>query len=188
MEFDIAAADPFPRMRVSTPAGSQTVRTLDRMTRSAVAVAVVCALAALAPAANASVPAQSASVALSSNLAGAHPVTLTVQLHYEMQCGSPGLGPVTLGLPAKMSVPAKIVRSSVLVDGKTAPSLTRSGSRLVVGLPVPQGVVMCDSIALGTLTIVVTRAAGIGNPSGAGAYALAIEKGALRFGAKLRIR
>ncbi len=114
-------------------------------------------------------------------------MSVTVHLHYEMQCGSPGLGPVTLALPAKMSVPAKIVRSSVLVDSKTAPSLTRSGSRLVVGLPV-QGVVMCDSIAPGTLTIVVTRAAGIGNPSGAGTYALAIEKGALRFGTKLRIR
>ncbi len=79
-------------------------------------------------------------------------MSVTVHLHYEMQCGSPGLG-----------------------------------SRLVVGLPV-QGVVMCDSIAPGTLTIVVTRAAGIGNPSGAGTYALAIEKGALRFGTKLRIR
>ena len=158
------------------------------MTRTAVAVGVVCVLAALAPAAGASVPAQSASAALSSNLAGAHPVALTVELHYQMQCGSPGLGPVTLALPATMSVPAKIARSSVLVDGKITPSLTRSGSKLMVGLPAQQGVVMCDSIGPGTLTIVVTRAAGIGNPDGAGTYALAIEKGALTFGAKLRIR
>jgi hypothetical protein len=157
------------------------------MVKSALSAGIACSLAAITASAWAALPGQSAAVALSSNLAGARPVALTLALRYEMQCGSPGVGPVTLTLPAKMAVPANIAASAVLVDGKAAPSLTRSGSKILVGLP-PQPRIMCDSITLGTLTIVLTKAAGIGNPKSAGTYALEADRVAQTFSAKLRIR
>jgi hypothetical protein len=157
------------------------------MVKSALTAAIACALAVITTSAWAALPGQSAAAALSSNLAGARPVALTVTLRYEMQCGSPGIGPVTLTLPAKMAVPTRIAASSVLVDGKAPPSLMRSGSKILVGLP-PQPRIMCDSITLGTLTIVLTKAAGIGNPQSAGTYALEADRVSQTFGAKLRIR
>jgi hypothetical protein len=143
-------------------------------------------LVATATAGVKALPGQSAGAALSSNKAGARSVGLTLTLRYEMQCGSPGQGPVSVTLPATMSVPARIAAASVLVDGKTAPSIGRSGARILVGLP-PQPRIMCDSITIGTLTIAFTKAAGLGNPKSAGTYAVSAARLAQTFSAKLRI-
>ncbi len=111
---------------------------------------------------------------------------VTVELGYEMQCGYPGPGPVVLELPASEQVPARIPRASVLVDGKAAPSLSVSGHAVAVGLaPRPQ--IMCDVIGPGRLTIELTRAVGLGNPSRPGSYLLRAARGGVSFSARFDV-
>jgi hypothetical protein len=126
-------------------------------------------------------------ITLSSIRAAARPVAATAVLGYEMQCGYPGPGPVVLELPAAEHVPASIRRSSVLVDGKAATSVRVSGHAVSVGLaPPPQ--IMCDVIGPGRLTIELTRAAGLGNPTRPGSYVLRVARGSTSFSARLTIR
>lgn len=103
--------------------------------------------------------------------AGAHPAALTVKLHYEMVCGQPGPGPAVLTLPRAMRVPAVVPASAVLVQGRPAGSVAVSGHVLRVALPRPPQVT-CMSIGPGTLTIVLTRRAGLRNPLLPGSYAV----------------
>jgi len=129
----------------------------------------------------------SATVALSSYVAGARPVALTLRLDYPMQCGSPGPGPATVTLPAAMTVPPTIKAAAVLVDGKPAETVARSGRQILVGLPSKPGI-MCDVIAPGTLTIRFTAAVRLGNPSAAGTYFVRATTDSRSFAAKLVIR
>jgi len=126
------------------------------------------------------------SVALSSERPSAHPVAVSVQLGYEMQCGYPGPGPVVLTFPAAEHVPARISATSVLVDGKAAPSVAVAGTSVTVGLaPPPQ--IMCDVIGPGRLTIRLTRSAGLGNPARSGSYLLRATRGATSFSTRFTI-
>jgi len=158
------------------------------LSRASWPVAVVAALlAAGAARTGGAVLPQSASVTLSSAQAGARPVVLTLVLGYEMQCGYPGPGPVTIDLPAAERVPAQLAPSQVLVDGKPAPSVAIAGHAVSVGLaPPPQ--VMCDVIGPGKLTIEFGRAAGLGNPSRPGVYTLEAARGSAAFTARFTIR
>ena len=122
-------------------------------------------------------------VALSSAHAGARPVVVAVQLRYEMQCGWPGPGTVTVRFPAAMTVPSTIPATSVLVQGKPAPSVVSRGRQETVGLPPRKGI-LCDVIGPGRLTITFTRAARIGNPRVPGVYALRAVKGKQGFSAR----
>ena len=132
------------------------------------AAGVVCAAA---PAASMP-PSQSASVTVSNAKAGMRPVTLTLQLHYEMQCGNPGTGYLRVKLPAQAQLPATLPTNSALLNGRrVSPTLTAT-KQLRVALP-PRPGVMCDVIGPGTLTFVVTKAANIGNPAKAGRYKVA---------------
>jgi hypothetical protein len=151
--------------------------------------AFVLALACLvvAPAALAAAPLQrSASVLTSSTIHGAKPVALTVTLTYEMQCGNPGRTPLTLTLPAAMTVPASISTNNVLLDGKPAKSVAVHGSRLVIAIEQPH-FLTCDVIGLSSLKILITKKAGLGNPKTAGIYGFPIEIGPIRGTPKLQI-
>jgi hypothetical protein len=112
--------------------------------------------------------------------AGARPVTLTLKLRYEMQCGRPGAGPLVVSLPAAEHVPHALARSTVVLDGKPPASVSVTGHVVVLTLPPQQGVT-CMVIGPGTLTVVFTRAAGLGNPAAAGSYPIAARIGAHTF-------
>jgi hypothetical protein len=134
--------------------------------RTSAIAAVVIAAGVVAASATAGLG-QSASGTISSHRAGTRPVTLTLKLGYEMQCGYPGPGPVVVTFPATWRLPAKLGTTPVLVNGKAAVSASVSGHRVTVGLaPPPQ--IMCDVIGPGTLTVQFTRGANLGDPLKAG--------------------
>jgi hypothetical protein len=144
-------------------------------------LAAGCAIALLTAAAagagnagNAATPMRpaAATVSLSTSKAGARPVTLTLQLRYEMQCARPGPGPLVITFPAAEQLPAQLTAGSVLVNRHPATQVERSGRTVSVALPVQRGP-LCDVIAPAVLKIVFTSSAGLGNPLRAGTYALA---------------
>jgi hypothetical protein len=130
---------------------------------------------------------ESAAVVVSSHAAGARPVAVTLRLGYPMQCGYPGPGPVSVWLPAAMTVPASLAPASVLVDRKPAYRLSRNGGKIVIGLAPPSGI-MCDVIGPGTLTITFARTARLGNPRVPGTYHVRAAEGSHAFAAKVAIR
>jgi hypothetical protein len=133
---------------------------------SSIAAGAVIAAGVLAASAAAGLG-QSSSGTISSQRAGARPVTLTLKLGYEMQCGYPGPGPVVVTFPTGWRLPAKLGTTPVLVDGKAAVSASISGHSVKVGLA-PEPTIMCDVIGPGTLTIQFTRGDDIGGPLTAG--------------------
>jgi hypothetical protein len=119
---------------------------------------------------------QTLAVSLSSHQPSARPVAVALTLHYEMQCGWPGPGSLSIRFPAAMAVPARIAPSSVLVDHKAASAVTvASGGTVTVALP-PRPRIMCDVIGTGTLTVSFSRAARLGNPKTAGSYLVRASK------------
>jgi hypothetical protein len=153
-------------------------------------IATTAALAVLygAGSAPASIGTPSATVALSTHRAGARPVAVTLRLRYDMQCGWPGIGPLTIRLPTAMTVPLPAIRAAtVLVDGKPPTHLASHGHRVELALP-PRPQILCDAIAPGTLTITFTRASNLGNPRLPARYELHATKGSLAFQATLIIR
>jgi hypothetical protein len=127
----------------------------------------------------------SAAIAASSYKHGAKPVALTYKLSYEMQCGNPGQGPLTLAFPSQVAVP-KVSAADVLLNGMAAPAVRRNGSTLVVSFPAPPAI-MCDVIGMGTLTVTITKAAGFANPKAAGLYAFPVTSDKISATPKLRI-
>jgi len=164
---------------------------------------VGCALAALIAAASASAagpppvqpipvnpggPNRPATTAtLSSTKAGAKPVALTLKLHYEMICGEPGAGKAIVRLPSGSAVPSTIEEDAVLVNGKPAPAVSVSGRDVSISMPPKRPGVTCMVIGPGTLTLTLTRAAGIGNPTTAGTYTIRVLRNKLAFTAKVAI-
>ena len=129
---------------------------------------------------------QAATVSLSSPRAGARAVALTLELEYDMQCGYPGPGPVVIELPAAERVPAALARSQVLLDGHPAVSIAISGHRVEIGLA-SEPRVICDEIGPGRLTILFSRAAGLGNPLRAGTYTVAVARASTALSAEFTI-
>jgi len=109
----------------------------------------------------------------------AHRATLTLKLHFEMTCGRPGVGPVTIQLPGKMQVP----RSLTVRIGTTPTTATVSGDQVTVQLPKPHGIT-CMSIAPGTLTLYL---AGVVNPANAGTYFVHARLRTMAFTAQLAV-
>jgi hypothetical protein len=109
-----------------------------------------------------------------------HRATLTLKLHFEMTCGRPGAGPVTVQLPAKMqATPTLAVRIG------TVPTTEKvSGNQVTVQLPRPHGVT-CMSITPGTLTL---NLAGVRNPASAGTYFVRAHLRDMAFTAQLAVR
>jgi len=77
--------------------------------------------------------------------------------------------------------------SAIAVDGKQPFSVKLAGRTLSIAMPPPTGV-MCDVIAPGTATILVSRAARLGNPPVAGTYKLVVHYRAETLQAKLTIK
>jgi hypothetical protein len=127
----------------------------------------------------------SAAIIASSYQHSAKRVALTYRLTYEMQCGSPGEGPLRLTFPAQAAVP-RATAADILLNGKSAPAVKRQGSTLVVSLP-PQPTIMCDSITMGTLTVSLTRGAGYANPKSPGIYSFPVYSDKISRMPKLRI-
>jgi hypothetical protein len=151
------------------------------------AAAAVLGLALVASAtAGAAVPHRSASVLTSSTKPGAKPVALMLGMTFEMQCGNPGKGPLSITLPARMTIPKKIAAGAVTVDGKHAKGVAVHGRRLVISLAQPH-FLTCDVIGSGTVRVVVARSAGLGNPKKAGIYAFRVAIGPVKGTPKLRI-
>jgi hypothetical protein len=117
--------------------------------------------------------ADSAAISLSSAKAGDRPVALTIRLHTELRCGRL-TGSVKVGLPAGATVPRTIRPSAVLVGTRSAGSVAVSGHTISIAPPLPGGMI-CNVIAPGIAKIVLTRAAGIGNPSRPGRYTVSIR-------------
>ena len=109
-----------------------------------------------------------------------HRATLTLKLHFEMTCGRPGPGPVTIQLPAKMQTP----RSLAVRIGTIPATATVSGSQVTVQLPQPHGVT-CMSITQGTLSLYL---AGVRNPPSAGTYFVHAHLRTMAFTAQLAVR
>ena len=109
----------------------------------------------------------------------AHRATLTLKLHFEMTCGRPGAGQLTIQLPTKMQAP----RSLTVRIGTTPATSTVSGNQVTVQLPQPHGVT-CMSIAQGTLTLYL---AGVRNPANAGTYFVHAHLRAMAFTAQLAV-
>lgn len=128
-----------------------------------------------------------ASAALSSAKAGARPVALTVKVHYEMVCGYPGRGRAVVTLPKAAFVPSRMSASSVLVNGKPAPSVEVTGHDVAVAMPPRPGGVSCLVVGPGTLTMTLTRAAGLGNPKASGTYVIRIRRDARSFRTSVEI-
>jgi hypothetical protein len=133
------------------------------------------------------IPAPAISVSLSTVKAGARPVLATLRLHYEMQCGWPGPGSLVLGFPAGM-LPARLAARGVLVNGKAATVARTSSSARELGVALPaRPQIICDAIGPGTLTVVFTRAALLGNPRAAGSYVVRASHGADRLTGRFTI-
>jgi hypothetical protein len=129
----------------------------------------------------------SAAITASTYEHAARPVALTYKLRYEMQCGNPGVGPLTLAFPAQVAVPSGVSAAEVLLDGKPAPAVARRGSALIVSLPKPPAI-MCDVIGMGTLTVTITKGAGFANPKSPGVYAFPVSSDKISASPRLRIR
>jgi hypothetical protein len=110
----------------------------------------------------------------------AHRATLTLKLHFEMTCGRPGPGPLTIQLPAKMQAP----RSLAVHIGTVPATATVSGNQVTVQLPQPHGVT-CMSITEGTLTLYLV---GVRNPASAGTYFVHARLRTMAFTAQLAVR
>ena len=98
--------------------------------------------------------------------------TLRLTFHYEMTCGQPGPGPLTIQLPNAFRLDGAVVANR--------PS-TVSGHAIAITVPGPTGVT-CMSITEGTLRVTV---AGVQAPAGAYVVRAGIRRHV--FTARLRI-
>jgi hypothetical protein len=152
-----------------------------------VAISFVVTVAAWLPAAPAALGSNPATpVSLSTTAAGARPVSATIALRTELQCGLLVGGSLVVTFPRQMRVPRSIRAASVLVGTRASRSVTVAGRVVTVAVPIPRGVI-CDSIAPGVVKITFSRAAGLGNPKSPGAYIVTVRRGAETFSAPFRI-
>lgn len=128
----------------------------------------------------------SLSATLSSARAGARPVAVTLALRTELQCGRLVGGTLVVHLPTPERMPRTVAAAAVLIGGKPSGAVAVAGHTLTVSIPRPH-VMMCDSIGPGTITMVLTRAANLGNPKAAGKYPLVVSRGTQQFKATLTI-
>jgi hypothetical protein len=104
---------------------------------------------------------------------GARPAALRLSLRTELQCGRLGGGPIIVGFPAAERMPASLQAGDVLVNGK---SLDASLSGHVVSIALPKTIgLTCDLIGPGTVSVVFTKAASLGNPLTPGTYHVSLR-------------
>ncbi len=108
---------------------------------------------------------------MSSARVGARRVAVWLTLRYEMQCGWPGTGPLTVTFPSGMQVPSRIARTALSVNGRAPSRIGHERQRLTIAL-LSHPEVICDVIGPGTLRVRFSRGAGLGNPTLPGRYVL----------------
>lgn len=107
----------------------------------------------------------------------ARPVELRLSLEVELQCGRLQGRSILVALPAAMHVASSIPRSAVLVNGRPVAALSVTGHSVGLTTRPASGGVICDVMAPGKVSIVFTRAAGLGNPGAAGTYTVTLRAG-----------
>jgi hypothetical protein len=117
----------------------------------------------------------------------ARPVELRLSLGVELQCGRLQGRSILVALPAAMRVEASIPRSAVLVNDRPVAAVSVTGHSVRLTTPAASGGVICDVMAPGKVSIVFTRAAGVGNPRAAGTYTVTLRAGRTTGSAHLSI-
>lgn len=131
-------------------------------------------------------PPSGLSVAISRPVAGARPVTVTLAFPATLVCGRPTI-PVSIAFPAGEHVPHTIAAAAVRVGAGVAGGVKVDGRTVVVRPPTQRGM-MCHSITFGTEVVTFAPAAGLGNPSRAGRYEIAVVRRTERLRADFEIR
>lgn len=104
---------------------------------------------------------------------GARPAGLRLSLRTELQCGRLSGGPIIVGFPAAERMPASLQAGDVLVNGK-ALNASLMGRVVSIALAKTTGVT-CDVIGPGTVSVVFTKAANLGNPLAPGTYHVSLR-------------
>ena len=128
---------------------------------------------------------QSMTVTASPDVASAHPVRLTMTLRYQMQCGYPGVGPLVVTFPPAVRLPKRFAANAVRLSGKPI-AATRAGRQVTVTIAPPGK--LCSLIGPGSLKLVFTRKAKLGNPKRAGSYRVTAAHAKHTFRATLVIK
>ena len=119
-------------------------------------------------------------------MAGAHGVRLTLILHYYMQCGYAGAGPVAVTFPTALKLPKQFATGAVTLAGKSV-NASVDGHQVTVNVPRHKGQ-LCDLMGRGSLTLSFARAAKLANPAHAGSYRFKATHGQRAFAAELAIK
>jgi hypothetical protein len=104
---------------------------------------------------------------------GVRPAALRLTFRTELQCGRLGGGPIVVVFPAAERMPMSLHAGDVRVNG-AALDASVTGHVVAIALPKTTGLT-CDVIGPGTLSIVFTKAAGLGNPEAAGTYRVSLR-------------
>jgi hypothetical protein len=118
-------------------------------------------------------------------VARAHGVRLSLTLHYEMQCGYPGAGPLVVIFPKALKLPKEFAAGAVTLAGK--PVTAYVDGHLVTVTVRPHKGVLCDSMGRGSLTLVFTRTAKLTNPAHAGSFRFRASHAGRVFATRLSI-
>ena len=102
-----------------------------------------------------------------------------------MPCGNPGQT-LTVRLPSNMGVPASISPGAVLVNGKTAKSVSRHGSTLSIAIA-EKNWLKCNVLGIGSISVVIGAKVGLANPRRAGVYGFRVAIGTIHGTPKLRV-
>jgi hypothetical protein len=113
-------------------------------------------------------PVGSLVVQASPSQAGARPVQLRLTMRTELQCGRLTGGAIVVSFPAAERMPGTFGSGDVLVNGKPL-GASLAGHVVSISLPKVIGP-MCDVIGPGTVSVVFTKSARLGNPSAPGTY------------------
>jgi hypothetical protein len=132
-------------------------------------------------------PNHEATVTLSSATAGAANVALTVQMPTVLQCGRPTGGDVVLTLPRAARVPHVIAPSAIRVNGVPPSKVAVTGRVVTVGLPARKGIT-CFAMVDGFMKLTIAPSAAVGNPPGAGTYAIGIRQGKTAYVVPITIK
>ena len=127
----------------------------------------------------------SMTIASSSHATGARAVRLTVTLHYEMQCGYAGAGPLVVTFPSAVKLPKRFAAGAVQLSSK-AVAATVDGQRVTVTVAPHKGV-MCDVMGPGSLVLAFTPAAKLSNPTQPGSYRFTATHAKRVFAATLAV-
>src|SRR5581483_9242943 len=109
----------------------------------------------------------------------------TVTLHYEMQCGYAGAGPIVVSFPRAFTLPKRFTAGAVQLGGEPIPAAV-DGREVTVTIA-PRTGVMCDVIGPGSVALTFTRAARLANPAKKGSYRFTATHGKRAFAAALAI-